>query len=308
MKKSYDKEEKDKVSIKKNYKLLIACILGLILSGTGVYAVTYINAENVSYTNTSSGLSSTNLQDALDEAYNKCKYSWAKVGDYVQMTPTTTSYTTDTTYTGYSATQTITPSELNLWRVIQIKSDGTIEMVSESASSTFIYLNFIGYLNRLAHQYENTTYTQGSRIIGYNGQPEFLSSSVVDFSQVPTSTNTYEKLYLGGADALYISDMNLINTALGTWKIGKKYLVASRKLTYSSSGDRTWYGLFIKSDGSYGTSSYVQSEDDYFVFYDGEEEEAETSNCSAALRPIVTLKSGLSPSGSGTSTDPYVLG
>ena len=55
---------------KKNYKLVVAFLIGVLLAGTGVYAATYINAENVSYTNTTSGLSATNVQDALDEAYN----------------------------------------------------------------------------------------------------------------------------------------------------------------------------------------------------------------------------------------------
>ena len=55
---------------KKNYKLVVAFLIGVLLVGTGVYAATYINAVNVSYTNTTSGLSATNMQDALDEAYN----------------------------------------------------------------------------------------------------------------------------------------------------------------------------------------------------------------------------------------------
>mgnify|MGYP007056314996 CR=1 FL=1 len=41
------------------------------------------------------------------------------LGDYVSYTPTSTSYTTDTSKTGYSSTQIINPSELNLWRVLK---------------------------------------------------------------------------------------------------------------------------------------------------------------------------------------------
>ena len=54
---------------KKNIKVLVAFVIGLMLSGVGVYAATYINSENVAYDNSSSGLSATNMQDALDEAY-----------------------------------------------------------------------------------------------------------------------------------------------------------------------------------------------------------------------------------------------
>ena len=57
--------------LKKNYKLLIGFILGLVVTGTGVYAVTVISSNQISYDNTSSKLSSTNLQDALDELSTK---------------------------------------------------------------------------------------------------------------------------------------------------------------------------------------------------------------------------------------------
>ena len=58
--------------IKGNYKFLIGVIVGLLLSGTGVYAANTIYSKNVTYDNSSSGLSATNVQDALDETYNKC--------------------------------------------------------------------------------------------------------------------------------------------------------------------------------------------------------------------------------------------
>ena len=58
--------------IKGNYKFLIVVIVGLLLSGTGVYAANTIYSKNVTYDNSSSGLSATNVQDALDETYNKC--------------------------------------------------------------------------------------------------------------------------------------------------------------------------------------------------------------------------------------------
>ena len=58
--------------IKNNYKFLIGVIVGLLLSGTGVYAANTIYSKNVTYDNSNSGLSATNVQDALDETYSKC--------------------------------------------------------------------------------------------------------------------------------------------------------------------------------------------------------------------------------------------
>ena len=58
--------------IKNNYKFLIGVIVGLLLSGTGVYAANTIYSSNVTYDNSNSGLDATNVQDALDETYRKC--------------------------------------------------------------------------------------------------------------------------------------------------------------------------------------------------------------------------------------------
>ena len=58
--------------IKKNIKVIIAFYLGFILAGTSVYAANTIYSKNVTYDNSNSGLSATNVQDALDETYTKC--------------------------------------------------------------------------------------------------------------------------------------------------------------------------------------------------------------------------------------------
>ena len=78
--------------------------------------------------NTSSKLSSTDVQGALYEIHPSiiskttcpdgylCKErkSLPEVGDYVKMVPSLTSYTLDTSKTGYTSTKTINPSELTL--------------------------------------------------------------------------------------------------------------------------------------------------------------------------------------------------
>lgn len=57
-------------------KLLIGIVIGTIISGGSVYAATILFASNqVSYNNSSSGLSSTNVQAALDELNTKVNAS-----------------------------------------------------------------------------------------------------------------------------------------------------------------------------------------------------------------------------------------
>ena len=57
--------------LKKNYRFIIGIVIGILLTGTSVYAANTIYSKNVTYDNSGSGLSSVNVQDALDELYLK---------------------------------------------------------------------------------------------------------------------------------------------------------------------------------------------------------------------------------------------
>ncbi len=66
-------------------KFILGLILGIILTGGGVYAATIGNSKDVFYDNATSNLSSTNVQDALDELYDKINN---KLTTYAFGTPT----------------------------------------------------------------------------------------------------------------------------------------------------------------------------------------------------------------------------
>ncbi len=58
--------------VKKNYKFILGFIFGIIISATGVYAATtIIKSKDVSYDKTTSGGKYDNVQDAIDELYEK---------------------------------------------------------------------------------------------------------------------------------------------------------------------------------------------------------------------------------------------
>lgn len=63
--------KKIKEFARKNYKLVIGFIVGIVLSGTTCYAVTVLSSTEVSYNNTDSDLSATTVQGAIDEVYTK---------------------------------------------------------------------------------------------------------------------------------------------------------------------------------------------------------------------------------------------
>ena len=314
---------------RKNYKWIIGIMIGIILSLTGVYAATQYTSKNIYYNNEKSSLSSDDVQGAIDELAEKAKAlagsscpsgylcfqkkTTLALGDYVSMTPTKSSYTTDKSKTGYSSTQTINPQELNLWRVISINDDGTVEMISEHVSSTEVYFkgktgyqNFVGYLNVLASQYENSTYTKRSRYFGYNGQTEYITDTSKFTNPAPwtSSTGSSTAESQGGGDTLYQKDYNLINTVLGT-KIATKlngsrggYWMASRYYYYLSSTSYRWIGRSMNASGSNYSGN---------LLYDYSSSRFHAYNGVNSLRPIVVLKSGLKYEGVGTEDYPMKI-
>ena len=228
------------------------------------------------------------------------------------MTPTLDSFTIPSSLTGYSSDQTINPSELNLWRVIKINDDGTIDLVSEYASSAEItffgitgYQNYVGTLNLIASAYGNSNYTVSSRHMGYNGQTPFLSENAP--AVVAAKNNTEAKWYSeteGGGDRLYQTDVDLVKNACGTLLANGadtkndnvNYSLAGRYYYYASSNN--WHLAInyfrVVSEDVNSTSLWRSDQGD--------------TPCGLRLRPIVVLKSGLSvSSGDGSSTSPWTF-
>ena len=239
-----------------------------------------------------------------------------KAGDYVKMIPTSTSYTISASSTGYSSDQTINPSELNLWRVIKVNNDETIDLVSEYVSSTKIYFSgqtgdtkAITTLNKIAEQYTNSKYTSGSRYMGYNGQTGTITD-ISAFSTPHPETVIYVNTEArGGGDTGYEKDYNLVKDALGTVianTVGTTspayYWQASRYYTKVSSSE--WYfGIReISDNGEIHNSATLKCTNS-----SGTKVNKESRDTYSKIRPIVTLKAGLTPSGSGTDIDPFVL-
>ena len=313
-----------KEKIKKKYKILVAFILGLTISGIGAYAVS-IASSSVSYDNTTSGATATDVKGAIDELYEKakkCPQTPFKLGDYFTLVPDASTFTIKAATTGYDTDQTITPSELTKWRVIDIHSDGSVDAVSEYVSSTNVYFkgtqgyaNFVGGLQAIAASYAKTGYTIATRMMGYAGQtPTILDTSAFDgtTNTVPSNTTTPDpetgtgQEYSGGVlgDTLYLKDYLLVKNVYGNVvanKVGTttatSYWLSSRRFYYVSATDFRFGGRCVYTWGSlaYGSFRYGNSS-----WSDG--------TFSSSVRPIITLKSGVSiASGSGTSASPYVL-
>ncbi len=340
--------KKIKEFTKKNIKLIIGLLIGTFVSGIGVYASTILYTGNeISFDNSKANLtlndkSVTNMQEAMDALYEKaegpCKL---KLGDYFTLTPTATSFTIKTAITGYTSDQTINPSELNLWRVIDIHKDGSFDAVSEYVSSTGVYFrgttgyaNFVGGLQTIAASYAKPGYTISTRMMGYGGQTPTIADTI-DFDGTynpndnpdvspPSSTSTPSPTtgtgeeYSGGVlgDTLYLKDYLLVSnvyksdtstygsTGLKAYNVSstssaKAYWIASRRFYWLSASSFYFNGRYVDTSGNLG-SRYIRFVSNLRWRDDG--------NGSDSLRPILTLRSGLTvSSGSGAKESPYVL-
>ena len=257
----------------------------------------------------------------------------SKIGDYVKMTPISTLYEIENngtnSLTGCSSTlcyghktQSLNPSELNLWRIIKKNADGTIEMVSENISSNKIdffgcvgYQKLVGALNTIAAQYENEKYTIGSRHMGYNSQTEFITDTSKFVYPAPwnSSTSNNANETYGGGDNLYNEDASLVREAISNLnanKIGSSYpedyWLASRNYSYTTTNLYKFVGRMVSSRGS-AYPSTINSENNALCAVTQSSTVLRGNTYSAYIRPIVIIKSNLQATGSGTSKDPWVL-
>ena len=115
--------------MKKIVNNISAFILAFVMLLTITIASSLYSADSIILSDDSA------LQNAIEDLYSKktdCPAGYAcflkhhepQVGDYLQMTPTLRSFTTDKTKTGNSSSQTIYPYKVDLWRVIRKNSDG----------------------------------------------------------------------------------------------------------------------------------------------------------------------------------------
>ena len=302
----------DKVPNKGNYKVEVNCD-----HATGIwnYFKWKLEIEELS-----GGKVKCSINFIDDATITNLSYK-AKLGEYVIMTPSATTFTIPSSLTGYENDQTINPSELNLWRIIKIYEDGSIDLVSQNVSSTTVrfrgkngYKNYIGALNFIATAYENSNYTSNARYIGYNGQTSFITnSSQMDSVSAPWHCSTLQECHpendetLGGGDNLTGKDIELIKNAIGDLRaykinepsVGSNYWLANRNYFYSSE----LYAYYVSAIAGNGIVNNHGSR----LYYKNESGGYNTGDY-YGLRPIVTLKPGLSIlNGNGTEATPWKI-
>lgn len=294
---------------------IIGFIVGTFIFGiAGVYAVTYFSSTNTTYDNSSNGMSSTNVQTAIDELYNVCKLTPAEQiikDNNLQKDPDECRYF----FTGANPNNYITfNNETAGWRIISIECDNTIKIMKDASigrtewdesnsnswnrpASLNNYLNST-YLNGLNSEAQKQIVAKDFGIGAVNG-----NVNGTHYDDLGAQVRSENKSKWNGKIALpTLSEYFRTNSRANCKTLG------SFNLNSSSCKNGTW--MYIKDDWWTLSPHYGDSNTVYFVSDSGSVDFYEANNSGYThfmARPVLYLSSDLNLSGSGTQSDPYTI-
>lgn len=314
------KKGKIKQVIKKaNNKFIFGFILGALIFGTiGVSAATYYASKDVSYDNNASGMSSDNVQDAIDELYQiaNTKPAIDKVTELVS-TNTNELYKDehgDIRYYGSNPNNYVTFNN-ELWRIIGV-IDGKIKIIrnesvgnmqwNSSSSNNWNNASLKTYLNGdYYNSIDSTSRNMVSPSIYYLGgtrYPDFIELTASDYYNAERDSS---QVYRG-------------NPASTTQNIGLMYPSDYGYAAGSSCLSTALYQYYNNKCSGYlysGVGEWLQaptadsSNSVYFLdstgFVDGWG--VNVSN-SYSVRPVLYLNSNVKiTGGDGSKSSPFTL-
>ena len=298
----------------------IGLIVGIVVSGTiSVIAATYFPSNDVTYDNTESGLSSTDVQGAIDELYGVCfppKTGGDAILDKEPVVDTGDGLYEDEyeegkyTYKGANPNNYVTfNNEYAGWRIISINSNGTIKIMRTSDINTSDNLAWdTANSNNWARPASLNTYLNGTY---YNSLNSTAQSQIVakDFSIGAVTYNNND-----------LADQ--INDENGMKWNGKVALATVSEYIRSNSNKSRCgsFSLNIYNYSSCVSTGWMYINDSWWTL------SPDASNSSAlfqvgsfgngsfdaddtnyAVRPVLYLSSEVTLTGSGTQSDPYTV-
>ena len=312
---------------------LIGLILGIVVSGTiSVIAETYFPSNDVTYDNTESGLSSTNVQGAIDELYGVCTTP-ATPGDAILdnvdiVTSGDGLYEDEYeegkyTYKGANPNNYVTfNNESAGWRIISINSDGTIKIMRTAdinindnlAWDTSGNNNWARPAN--LNTYLNSTYYNGlsstaqSQIVAEDWSIGAVTRDNNDLSDQINDENGTKwngKVALATVSEYIRSNSN--KSSCGTFGLNSDNFSSCRVTTWMYYSSDSWWTLSPNayySDSSYDSTYYIAGSD-HLIPGSILNSSISASTTDFAVRPVVYLSSEVTLSGSGTQSDPYQI-
>ena len=298
-----------KYYIKKN---IIGFIVGVILCmGTFVYAAVTFPSNEVTYDNTESGLSSTNVKGAIDELYTECTKE-PTAGDHIleDQPLEKDEYECRYFFKGANPNNYITFNGENAgWRIISVECDGRIKImktawITDTSWDTSNNNNWARpaslntYLN--STYYNNLDSTAKNQIVSSNFS---IGAVTWDNNNMSTQVSNENSTLWKGQVALPTMS-EYLRTNSNKSSCGTLNLYNDNAINCVSTGwmdsERWWWTLTPRSGYSY---TVLRVDANALGSISG----AAEAYSSGGVRPTLYLSSEVKLSGSGTQSDPYVV-
>ena len=293
-------------------KYLVGFIIGSILFGTlGVYAVTYFPGLNTTYDNSDSGMTSTNVQDAVDELYNVCVPPKAADQIIEDNNLEKDPYECRYFFTGANPNNYITfNDEPSGWKMISVECDGTIKIMRNASIGNMAWdSSNSNYWERPAslNTYLNGTYYNGlnstaqSQIVAKDwsiGSVTWGNNDLADQVNDENGTKWNGKVALATVSEYIRSNSNKSNC--GSFRLNDNNYSSCKNTTWM---DTTSVPYWWTLSSRFGTSREVLD-----VYLNGDIHYNIAEDGSYAVRPAVYLSSEVKiTGGTGTQSDPYTI-
>ena len=300
-----------KYKIKKEYiktNLIGFIIAGIIVSGVAVYAAVTFPSNEVSYSNTESGLNSNNVQGAIDELYETC--TKLPAGEQIiednglEKDPYECRYF----FTGATPNNYITFNN-ETWRIVSVECDGTIKIMRNETTGNLKWdssnsnnwarpATLNTYLNE-TYLTSNLNNTAQSQIVAKDfsiGPVTYDNNDLADQINDENSSKWNGKVALVTVSEYIRSNSN--KSSCGTFSLNSDNSSTCNNTNWMYYSKDYWWTLSPHSGTSYPafTVSYGG-----FVY-------SRSVSSSYGFRPAVYLSSDIQiTGGNGSSSNPYIL-
>ena len=313
-------KEKTKEFLKKN---LIGFILGVVSVCTvSVIAATYFPSNAVTYDNSASGLSSTDVQGAIDELYGVCTTPSTAGDSILDNTDVVTSgdglYEDEYEdgryfYKGGNPNNYVTfNNEQAGWRIISIEPDGTIKIMRTAdinTSNNIVWdssnsnnwarpASLNTYLNET--YYNSLNSTAQSQIVAKDfsiGAVRFENNDLADQINDENGTKWNGKVALATVSEYIRSNSN--KSSCGSFSLNNDNNSSCRNTNWMDTTS-VYYWLTLSPNA--GQSDFL-----LIVRSSGFVEGGLAEGLGFEVRPTLYLSSEVKLSGTGTQSDPYEL-
>lgn len=297
-------------------------ILGALIFGTiGVSAATYFESNAVTYDNTESGLTSTNVQGAIDELYDTYASSVSATDIQKDVVTSGSGLYEDENEDGRYFYRGSNPNNYivfsgDMWRILSLETDNTIKIVKNepllrtdwdgdgtikwNTATLNTYLNST-YYNTLTTTARNQIVSHAWNIGAVN-----WGNNLVSYIKEENSTKWNGKLALVTLSEFIRTNSNIANCNLNNYP--------------SSCANTTWMHIdknnviynnvswFLTARSNFRTNNaYILSDNRLTSTRTDCYNYGTNSGCPIMVRPSVYLKSGLQLKGAGTQTNPYTI-